>query len=851
MKRLLCILLVCLMLIPLVMTCASAEAPAVTILGDPIRYDAASGSPYYAGDTLMLPVIRTAEAMGVAVTTDGATGELLLQRGTKELRLSAGADYMIVNGSKLTLSVPIASASGLLYAPGVDLVIALGGYCIVNGGTLDIDPQSEDCRIIQMEQAPMIGAGGFWQVWGQAVQRYDSGAYADAIPLLVRTLPDFTQAASENQSNNNAALALTKLGDCYARTGSYDLAAAAYSRSSYYFALAGQTESSLARYEFAKACRTDFSLYLNTDEQSLSREQTHNVSYEPERGVVLGYTSGTFGSNDSYPGVSNKAAGMRLVYYGLDSSLSLSEKLRYVPSDAVIELAVDPADDYSSTEAEITAFAQELAQLVNSGWRIMVRYANEMNEPSTPWYVSPERYRAEYIRFAQIIRHYAPGVPLIWSPNYWPMTTVDSYYPGDEYVDYVGVSSYISSYFYTDAEKRYGYDIFGDGVKTARYIAQTDYLYNHYGYKKPLMIAEGAASFGNEIDNEDRTEQAASQLREFYTYLPMRYPNLKYAVYFNTNGNPPSCNHYILSEREALAAAYNDGIADEQYLSSCEDAVARCYVPFETILSSDEIPNREQELCAYVRYGKNTELRSVRYEINGAVVGSSDTAPYRVNVDFSKYGGREITITAKALDAAGNVLSARHFRVRVQSKTGFVDVPDDEWFANPVLWAVEHNVTNGVDATHFAPQNPCTREQVVTFIWATFGKDAVSEPENPFLDVHEGDWFLTPVLWAREKGITAGIAPDCFGVGSSCTRAQVVTFLWAAAEKPEPTQTELPFTDISENDYFYKAVLWAAENSVTSGMTPDSFGPASTCTRAQVVTFLCKAYPLLFPAAAD
>ena len=164
----------------------------------------------------------------------------------------------------------------------------------------------------------------------------------------------------------------------------------------------------------------------------------------------------------------------------------------------------------------------------------------------------------------------------------------------------------------------------------------------------------------------------------------------------------------------------------------------------------------------------------------------------------------------------------------------FTDVRPGAYYAQAVYWAIRNRITSGSSPSTFSPHNPCTREQVVTFIWATFGKEAPPSLENPFQDVYDGAWFMLPVLWARSRNITAGVTPDCFGVGSSCTRAQVVTFLWAAAGKPDPIRTDCPFTDVSENDYFYRAVLWAAENRVTSGMTPDTFGPASTCTRAQV-----------------
>jgi hypothetical protein len=171
----------------------------------------------------------------------------------------------------------------------------------------------------------------------------------------------------------------------------------------------------------------------------------------------------------------------------------------------------------------------------------------------------------------------------------------------------------------------------------------------------------------------------------------------------------------------------------------------------------------------------------------------------------------------------------------------FVDVPEDSWFINPVLWAVEKGITSGVDDTHFGPNAACTRAQVVTFLWAAEGKPEPVSTVNPFVDVKEGDWFFKAVLWAKENDITSGLDDTHFGPNQTCTREQVVTFLWAAEGKPEPTATEEPFVDVAETDWFYKAVLWAVENGITAGVDATSFGPNDTCVREQVVTFLYAA----------
>ena len=174
----------------------------------------------------------------------------------------------------------------------------------------------------------------------------------------------------------------------------------------------------------------------------------------------------------------------------------------------------------------------------------------------------------------------------------------------------------------------------------------------------------------------------------------------------------------------------------------------------------------------------------------------------------------------------------------------FEDVTNPErYYYEPVYWAYRHDpqITSGTDETHFSPHDPCTREQIMTFVWKAFGAPTPGTDENPFTDVKPTKYYYNAILWAVENGITSGMEPTLFGVGQPCTRAQVVTFLWNALGKPEPETTENPFGDVRQKDYFYKAVLWAVENGITTGTSETAFSPKDTCTRAQVVTFLYKA----------
>ena len=174
----------------------------------------------------------------------------------------------------------------------------------------------------------------------------------------------------------------------------------------------------------------------------------------------------------------------------------------------------------------------------------------------------------------------------------------------------------------------------------------------------------------------------------------------------------------------------------------------------------------------------------------------------------------------------------------------FDDVKPGKWYEAAVLWAVQNGITTGTGERTFSPNDTCTRAQVMTFLWHAEKDPNPSDTYNPFSDNKAGKWYYNAVLWAyyHDPQITTGTSETTFGINDGCTRSQVVTFLWKAAGAPEPETSENPFSDVREGKYYYKAVLWAYENGITSGVTEDSFGVHDTCTRAQIVTFLYKSY---------
>ena len=172
----------------------------------------------------------------------------------------------------------------------------------------------------------------------------------------------------------------------------------------------------------------------------------------------------------------------------------------------------------------------------------------------------------------------------------------------------------------------------------------------------------------------------------------------------------------------------------------------------------------------------------------------------------------------------------------------FTDVPEGSFYHAPVLWAVANGITNGTSATTFGPNDQCMRAHVVTFLWRAAGSPEPESDKNPFADVKTTDFYYKAVLWAVEKGITNGLDANHFGPLAYCNRAQVVTFLWRAKGCPESSGTDMPFTDVDVGAWYEAPIHWAVENGITNGMSATSFGINAICNRAQIVTFLYRAY---------
>ena len=261
--------------------------------------------------------------------------------------------------------------------------------------------------------------------------------------------------------------------------------------------------------------------------------------------------------------------------------------------------------------------------------------------------------------------------------------------------------------------------------------------------------------------------------------------------------------------------------------------------------------------------------------------GGSSSPSYSITVDKTKNGtitvsprnashGDIVTITAtpdkgyelemlKVLDRSGDALKLTEkngkytFKMpsgKVTIKASFVeevpeqlfkDVPANAYYYEAVKWAQEKGITGGIGNGLFGPNDPCTRAQIVTFLWRAAGSPEPETRAMPFTDIPVGSYYYDAVLWAVENGITKGTSDTTFSPDATCSRAQIVTFLWRS-EKSPAAGTANPFADVKSTAYYADAVLWAAKEDITKGTTNTTFSPDADCTRAQIVTFLwrCK-----------
>ena len=232
-----------------------------------------------------------------------------------------------------------------------------------------------------------------------------------------------------------------------------------------------------------------------------------------------------------------------------------------------------------------------------------------------------------------------------------------------------------------------------------------------------------------------------------------------------------------------------------------------------------------------------TAISSVS-KTSGTSVDLSAYVPTRDGYTFAGwYSDTALTQTITSVTLTKN--TTVYAKWTAKNANPFTDVSDNAYYHDAVQWAVEKNVTSGTSDTTFSPDGICTRAQAVTFLWRAEGSPEPTSANCPFTDVSKDAYYYKAVLWAVEKGITKGTSATAFSPNDTVTRSQSMTFLWRVAGESTSASTN-PFADVDKDAYYYNAVLWAVEKGVTQGTSSTAFSPNDGCTRAQIVTFLYR-----------
>lgn len=638
----------------------SVYATDVYIDGAKVQFDSSTGYPFVNEGRTLVPLRATMESFGAEVGWEQDTQTAVVRKGTTWVRCKVWESCIYRNNVKIPNDASAVIVDGRTYLP-IRAVLESFGATVSWDGNVVVTSPGAGNLIYTVENAKAVTTN-YWGIWNEALSLKSSGQYYLAIEKIKSISSLFIK---ENQSSSNAML-FKHLGECYSSLGDYKSAAECFKRESYYWSITpGMTESVIDATRRATLITADSQIFIKTSDDTLDASNWFGADYEPKRGIYAGayaesdsniynpYDPSRF-YMDTYSSLVGKNVGAYLLYlpYGRDLSTYQSH-IDYASSKGkLVQIALEPHMGLSSVNST-DGYLQKLASdMEAASCPMILRFAGEMNDMSAPWYTPDANlYIQKFREVASVFHTYAPSVSIIWAPNFYPSETIDKYYPGDEYVDYVGLSSYKVYQGITDP--------LGQGIDRSRWSNQLDYLYSHYGHKKPIIIVESGASYVNYDTGADLTSFASSQLSDFYTYLPIKYPNVKMCFHYDANDGNYS---FLLSGNQSYLNTYRQSISNSYYLAGTNQTDAG--FSYYELGNNVNIKAGYTELASYIT-SPVKNVAYVKYFINGVDLGVAYGIPYTVNADFSSYKGQKINITIKAYDENHMEITSQTVNVNV------------------------------------------------------------------------------------------------------------------------------------------------------------------------------------------
>jgi len=510
--------------------------------------------------------------------------------------------------------------------------------------------------------SPAAHAVNIWALYKEGLAAEAKGDDAAAIEKLSGMLPTL----KESKDYTNAANIYKRIGQAYANLGRYDDAAAAWDNESANWRLAGLAAETAASKRRADYVRSTVKLFAAVQPQALADTYDRGALFEPTVGAYLGaYAEAdpkvhdtkdwSFFYTEKFPELTGRKHAAYLLYttWGRPFEELSSHVEEAKEHGTALQIALQPMKGLSEVVdgPYLRAYAKAAAA---AGVPIFLRFANEMNGNWVPWSGDPAAYIEKFRLVADVFREEAPdNVAMVWAPNDIPVDNIEAYYPGDAYVDWVGVSLYS---IYNPA-----LDPLQAGVDRSNHLQKFEHIYNLYAKRKPLFISEGAISYVYPEQNRVVDAWAAYRTKEFYATLPMLYPGVKAVFWFDATKTEASREkHFLLSANDAVLAAYKQAIRHPFYLDTIGQEAKKAYIN----AVDAGLPPRATELSAYVQTVEPM-LGKVEYAIAGKTIGSSTAAPWTITHDFAPYRGQSVTIEVKAYDASGKLVATKAVKAPV------------------------------------------------------------------------------------------------------------------------------------------------------------------------------------------
>ncbi|MCR8631433.1 stalk domain-containing protein [Paenibacillus radicis (ex Xue et al. 2023)] len=478
--------------------------------------------------------------------------------------------------------------------------------------------------------APAVQADAIWDQWKAAESAVKRGKPEEAVPHW-KFLVEHYVSIGDWQS---AALFCGSLDEYYDSIQDYENAIYYYELENEYWLKFGKDWGAVD-IQRAEQIRTIADVYMSSPDEDTVRRQAAPkngklAKFEPEYGMYIGLYSeqdpamqNNFTKSEALYG---KKHALYLAYSPYDTAFPKQYATRAKEAGSALQIAWEPSKGLDSVQDD--AHLREWARAAKaSGIPIFLRYASEMNGNWVVWHGDPQKYIEKFRLVHDVMAQEAPNVAMVWSPGDVPAYSMDVYYPGDEYVDWVGVSLYTEPYENGDPAQ--------SNMQATSPIERLDSLYKTYADRKPIMISETAVSHYAHIPQESFTDYGLLNLQRLYEIMPLKYPRLKSITYFNVDlKNRESRNNYLLGANEAMKALYSKMIAAPYYLTKVEQGAKPSDRTGHVKLSvsGENIFARKTKLTPWVKI-PDIYIGKIDYSINGEIIRTETGPPFGFELD--------------------------------------------------------------------------------------------------------------------------------------------------------------------------------------------------------------------------